>query len=45
MSILTSTSQLLAEADALLNDASYRVQTLGNALSPHDYNMAQGLLE
>ena len=45
MSILTSTSQLLVEADALLNDASHRVQTLGNNLSLLNYNKAQGLLE
>lgn len=39
------TSQLLAEADSLLNDASLKVQKLGNTLSPENYNMAQGLLE
>lgn len=39
------TSQLLIEADSLLNDASLKVQNLENTLSPENYNMAQGLLE
>ena len=39
------TSQLLAEADALLNDASLKVQKLGSTLSPENYNTAQGFLE
>ena len=39
------TSQLLAEADSLLKDASLKVENLGNTLSPENYNMALGLLE
>ena len=39
------TSQLLAEADSLLKDASLKVQKIANTLSPENYNMAQGLLE
>ncbi len=41
----TSTSELLVEADALLKDASLKVQNFRNTLSPESYDMAQGLLE
>lgn len=39
------TSQLLAEADSLLKDASLKVQKLGHTLSSENYHKAQGLLE
>jgi hypothetical protein len=39
------TSQLVAEADSLLKDASLKMQDFRNTLSPENYNMALGLLE
>ena len=36
---------MLAEADALLNDARLKMQELGSTLGPESYNMAQGFLE
>jgi hypothetical protein len=45
MHILPTSERLLVEADALLKEASLKVHESESALSPENYNMAQGLLE